>query len=365
MVMYKADDWKDLDRERILCIQKQLIDWYEKNHRKLPWRETRDPYHIWVSEVMLQQTRVDTVIPYFLNFIGKFPTIEVLAQAHEEEVLKAWEGLGYYSRVRNLQRGAKVVMSQYGGLVPKELQEIKKIPGIGPYTAGAILSIAYDKAVPAVDGNVMRVFSRLFCIDYDISDGKTRREMEQIGNVVVPEENPSFFNQGLMELGALICTPLSPKCIACPVYGQCRAAQKGIQNELPIKKKKQAVKEVELEVALAWKEDKVLLMKRPTEGLLASLWTFPSAVREEGWEPGNSIIQELKEQYGMTVENIAYLFDAHHVFTHLKWNMKVYGCNLASEEKLEYPQVQWVTLDEIKDYAIPTAFKKVLNKIKR
>jgi A/G-specific adenine glycosylase len=365
MATYRIDDWKYLDKTRILSIQRQLIDWYGKNHRKLPWRDTRDPYYIWVSEVMLQQTRVDTVIPYFLNFIEKFPTIEALAQAHEEAVLKAWEGLGYYSRVRNLQRGARVVMAQYDGLVPNNLHEIRKIPGIGPYTAGAILSIAYDKPVPAVDGNVMRVFSRLFCIENDIADGKTKNEMEKIGNVVVPEDNPSFFNQGLMELGALICTPLSPKCVACPIYGKCCAAEKGIQNELPIKKKKQAAKDVALEVALVWKKDKLLLMKRPTDGLLASLWAFPAVEKEGSWEPGTSIMQELKEHYGVTVGKIAYAFDAHHVFTHLKWNMKVYDCELSAEEKIEYPQIQWVTLEETKNYAIPTAFMKVLKKIKR
>lgn len=365
MAMYRAGDWNNLDKIKILGIQRELTDWYGKNNRKLPWRETSDPYYIWVSEVMLQQTRVDTVIPYFLNFIEKFPTVKALALAHEEEILKAWEGLGYYSRVRNLQRGAKVVVEQYGGQVPKDLQEIKKIPGIGPYTAGAVLSIAYDQAVPAVDGNVMRVFSRLFCIEDDISEGKTRSEMEKIGCVVVPRENPSSFNQGLMELGALICTPTSPKCIACPVYGQCCAAQRGIQNELPIKKKKLAVKEVELEVALVWNDDKVLIMKRPQDGLLASLWAFPSAVREKGWEPGSNIIEVLEEEYGIIVDDITYVFDAQHVFTHLKWNMKVYDCKLSSKVVLEYPQVQWVTLDEIGNYAIPTAFMKVLRKINR
>jgi A/G-specific adenine glycosylase len=363
MAMYRPGDWKCLDCVKILGIQRELIDWYENNHRKLPWRETSDPYYIWVSEVMLQQTRVDTVIPYFLNFMEKFPTVEALAQAQEEEVLKAWEGLGYYSRVRNLQRGAKVVMAQYGGQVPKDILEIKKIPGIGPYTAGAILSIAYGEAVPAVDGNVMRVFSRLFCIEDDISEGKTRTEMEKVGNMVVPEENPSFFNQGLMELGALICTPTSPKCIACPVYGQCCAARRGIQSELPIKKKKQAVKEVELEVALVWDDNKMLIMKRPGEGLLASLWAFPSAVREENWESGRSIMEVLKEEYGIRVKDIAYTFDSQHVFTHLKWKMKVYDCKLVSKVALEYPQVQWVALDEIGNYAIPTAFMKVLRKI--
>ncbi len=365
MATYTIDDGQYLDKTKILFMQRQLIDWYVKNHRKLPWRETRDPYYIWVSEVMLQQTRVDTVIPYFLNFIDKFSTVEALAKADEEEVLKAWEGLGYYSRVRNLQKGARVVMSQYGGVVPDNLYEIRKIPGIGPYTAGAILSIAYDKSVPAVDGNVMRVFSRLFCIKDDIAVGKTRNEMEKIGSVVVPEGNPSFFNQGLMELGALICTPLSPKCETCPVYEHCCAAEKGMQNELPVKTKKQAAKEVALEVALVWKKDKLLLMKRPTDGLLASLWAFPVVEKEESWEPGNSIIQELKEQYGVTVEKIAYAFDAHHVFTHLKWNMKVFDCELSAEKTIEYPQIQWVTLEETRNYAIPTAFMKVLKKIKR
>ncbi|KXG75283.1 A/G-specific adenine glycosylase [Thermotalea metallivorans] len=364
MEMYKTKDWEKFDQDWVKGIQENLICWYRQNHRKLPWRETQNPYAIWVSEVMLQQTRVETVIPYFQQFMEKFPTVEALAKAHEEEVLKAWEGLGYYSRARNLHRGAKVVAEHYGGRIPHRLKEIKKIPGIGSYTAGAILSIAYGQPVPAVDGNVMRVFSRVFCVQEDIGGEKTKKEMEKIGAVVIPPENPSFFNQGLMELGALICTPIAPKCIACPIFEACCARQKGIQHELPIKKKKTKVKEVFLEVGLVWKGDKLLITKRPGDSLLAGLWGFPAVEREKGWERGKSIRQELKDTYGMEVTGAKHVLDATHIFTHLKWHMEVYVACFMEEAKIEYPPVQWVTLKEIKQYPIPTAFRKVLKKIK-
>jgi A/G-specific adenine glycosylase len=362
---YKIGDYEKFDRLKTRKIQENLIDWYKKNHRKLPWRETKNPYYIWISEVMLQQTRVDTVIPYFLRFIDKFSNIESLSNADEEVVLKMWEGLGYYSRARNLHRGAKVIIKEYDGKMPDTLKEIKKIPGIGPYTAGAILSIAYNEAVPAVDGNVMRVFSRLFYIKEDIGENNTKKEMEKIGQMVVSKENPSFFNQGLMELGALICTPTSPKCVACPLFMECTGRKLMIQETLPIKKKKIKVKLVEMELAVVYKDEKILIMKRPTEGLLANLWALPSIEREKNMEEGESIRLELEENYGMTIKNKKYLFEKQHIFTHRKWKMKVYSFELIRDEKIDYPEIQWISLQEIKKYAFPTAFMKVLKNVKK
>ncbi|QZY55795.1 A/G-specific adenine glycosylase [Crassaminicella profunda] len=364
MKVYKIGDYEKFDKINIENIQNHLITWYEKNHRKLPWRETSNPYYIWISEVMLQQTRVDTVIPYFLRFIDKFPNIESLANADEEEVLKMWEGLGYYSRARNLHRGAKVIVKEYDGKMPDTLNEIKKIPGIGPYTAGAVLSIAYNEAVPAVDGNVMRVFSRLFYIKEDIGENNTRKEMEKIGQMVISQNNPSFFNQGLMELGALICTPTSPKCIACPLFMECTARKLIVQETLPIKKKKIKVKSIEMELAVLWKDKKILIMKRPTEGLLANLWALPSVEREKNTEEGKSIELELEENYGMHIKKGKYLFEKQHVFTHRKWKMKVYAFELIKEQKIDYPEIQWISLEEIKKYAFPTAFMKVIKDIR-
>ncbi|TCO73124.1 A/G-specific adenine glycosylase [Marinisporobacter balticus] len=363
MTCYTLGAWKNINKIKIENIQKHLNLWYEKNHRKLPWRETNNPYYIWISEVMLQQTRVDTVIPYFLNFINKFPNIESLAYAHEEEVLKMWEGLGYYSRAKNLHRGAKVIVEDFNGNMPDTLEEIKKIPGIGPYTAGAILSIAYGKRAAAVDGNVMRVFSRLFYIKEDIAESKTRKEMEKIGGHVVSPQNPSFFNQGLMELGALICTPTSPKCIACPLFLECSAKSLGVQETLPIKKKKPKVKTVEVEMAIVYKKKKLLIMKRSTQGLLANLWAVPATERELNFENGKSIRLELEENYGMKVTEGKFQFEKKHIFTHLKWKMKIYFFKLIEESPIDDPEIKWILHDEIEKYVFPTAFMKILKEI--
>ncbi|WP_053955336.1 A/G-specific adenine glycosylase [Inediibacterium massiliense] len=365
MSFYKFGDYENVSSKVIKEIQINLIDWYMKNHRKLPWRENQNPYYIWISEVMLQQTRVETVIPYFLNFINKFPNIKALANANEEDVLKAWEGLGYYSRAKNLHRGAKMICDEFLGLIPKNQKEIQKIIGIGPYTAGAILSIAYDQPVPAVDGNVMRVFSRLFYIKEDIGANKTRKEMERLGEVLVSRENPSFFNQALMELGAMICIPKNPKCIACPLFSQCMGRKLGVQHTLPIKNKKIKKREVNLEVALLWNENKFFIVKRSSQGLLANLWALPSVEREKNIEEGKTIILELEENYGMIVEKEKFLFQKEHIFTHLKWNMKVYLYKLIKSSIVEYPENGWIDKEEIEKYTFPTAFMKILKEIKK
>ncbi|MEW9121205.1 MAG: A/G-specific adenine glycosylase [Thermotaleaceae bacterium] len=362
MIPYKIGDWENIKETILENIQKSLVDWFEKNHRKLPWRETKNPYLIWVSEVMLQQTRVDTVIPYFHKFIEVFPSLQSLAEADEEDVLRIWAGLGYYSRARNLHRGAKVVQDNYGGTIPESLKELLKIPGIGTYTAGAILSIAYGKPVPAVDGNVMRVFSRLFIVEKDISENSTKKEMEKIAERVVSHRNPSAFNQGLMELGAMICTPIEPKCTLCPLEHQCGAREHSLQSGLPFKKKKQPIKKVEMELALLTKGDRILLVKRPSEGLLANLWALP-AVAKAALDPGKTLELELKENYGIESIKKRYIFEKKHIFTHMQWRMKLYAVELVSFSEIEYPEVQWVLLEELDDYPIGTAFKKVLKAI--
>ncbi|MFZ5969725.1 MAG: A/G-specific adenine glycosylase [Bacillota bacterium] len=364
MSKYILGDWKNFDQKRIENIQNNLIHWYKKNHRKLPWRETRDPYYIWISEVMLQQTRVETVIPYYENFIRKFPTIHALADAKEEEVLKAWEGLGYYKRARNLAVGARYIVTNFNGKMPAGLQEILKIPGIGAYTAGAVLSIAFSKVVPAVDGNVMRVFSRLFYVTGDIMEGKTRKEMEKIGYALVPSSHPSFFNQSLMELGALICTPTAPKCTACPVFDDCEARKEAIQDTLPIRKKKEKIPEIEMELAFVRIREKFLITKRPSEGLLAELWTLPSVERDKHRGEGKSIHALLEDLYGLCTDVGNPVAENHHIFTHMKWKMKTYGFLAKKEVQIDYPEIRWITWDELSDYAVPTAFMKVFKKIR-
>ncbi|SDK92556.1 A/G-specific adenine glycosylase [Natronincola ferrireducens] len=352
-----------LNPTKVKALQEQLIDWYEKNHRKLPWRTTTNPYYIWISEIMLQQTRVDTVIDYYNRFVEKFPTIKDLASAEEEVVLKAWEGLGYYSRAKRIHQTAKILIEKYEGQMPQTYDEIRKLPGIGPYTAGAVASIAFHQAVPAVDGNVMRVFSRVFYIKEDITLNTTKKVMEEVGEKVVSRKNPSYFNQGLMELGALICTPTSPKCLICPLFQLCRARELGLQKELPLKQKKPKPKEIVMEMALLYKGEKILIMKRPPEGLLGDLWGLPTVEKEENLEGGKSIKLELEETYGLKADNISYIFEKNHVFTHIKWRMQLYRMDLIEEKEIDYPSIQWVNRQQLKDYPLPTAFKKLIPSI--
>ncbi|WP_127463044.1 A/G-specific adenine glycosylase, partial [Paenibacillus elgii] len=259
----------------------ELLSWYRRHKRDLPWRRSRNPYHIWVSEIMLQQTRVDTVIPYFNRFMDKFPTVEALAEAPEDEVLKAWEGLGYYSRARNLQSAVREVKERYGGVVPDTKEEVSSLKGVGPYTTGAILSIAYNKPEPAVDGNVMRVLSRYFLIEDDIMKGSTRVSMEKLAQELIPEGAAGDFNQALMELGALVCTPKSPSCLTCPVMAHCAGRAAGVEESLPVKTKAKPPRPerryaVVIEGA-AEHAGRVLIRQRPAEGLLARLWELPHA----------------------------------------------------------------------------------------
>lgn len=345
---------------KVIVMQEHLINWYEKNHRQLPWRETRNPYYIWISEVMLQQTRVDTVIGYYNQFIHQFPIIKDLAESDEEVVLKAWEGLGYYSRAKRIHQTAKIILEKHQGQFPQNYEAILALPGIGPYTAGAIASIAFHQPVPAVDGNVMRVFSRVFYIREDIVLGSTQKHMQEIGRQVVSQKNPSFYNQGLMELGALICTPISPKCLACPLFDLCSARELGVQEELPIKQKKPKQKEIIMEMALVRKGEKILITKRPRDGLLADLWALPSIEKEESLQLGKTIQMELQETYGMQVTKITYLLEKTHVFTHIKWHMKLYGMELLNEREIDYPQIQWVDKSQLNEYPMAIAFTKLI-----
>lgn len=267
-------------------FSRELLAWYRVQKRDLPWRRTRDPYRIWVSEVMLQQTRVETVKPYYERFIAQFPTVRALAEAPEETVLKAWEGLGYYSRARNLHAAAKEVAEKYGGEVPDSKEQFASLKGVGPYTAGAVMSIAFNRREPAVDGNVMRVLSRFFCIEEDIAKGGTRAMMERLQYELIPDGEASDFNQALMELGALVCTPKSPSCLTCPVMAMCAGRLAGKEESLPVKSKAKPPRPEFRACALVVGADgaSVLLRQRPATGLLAGMWEPPHVeFREAGW----------------------------------------------------------------------------------
>lgn len=358
--MNRAQEY--LDNFSVAGFQDDLIAWYKANQRDLPWRMDQDPYKVWVSEIMLQQTRVDTVIPYFNRFVSQFPTISDLAEADEEKVLKAWEGLGYYSRVRNLQTAVREVAQEYGGKVPDTPELISKLKGVGPYTAGAILSIAYGVPEPAVDGNVMRVLSRILLVYEDIGKAKTRVLFEDAVRGLISKEDPSSFNQALMELGALICTPKSPACLICPVSEHCRALDQGRQKELPVKEKKTKVKHVDMAaVVLRDPEGKYLIHKRPSEGLLANLWEFPNIpVQKRGQSEKEDLSTYLEAEWGIHAHIGDHVSNIEHVFSHLKWDIQLYEGNVLQESAVSGTDLKWVTLQEMDSYPFPVSHQKII-----
>jgi len=347
-------------------MQEKLLNWYFEHHRILPFRENHSPYRIWVSEIMLQQTQVDTVIPYFNKFMAKFPTIFDLAKANEDEVYKLWEGLGYYSRARNILKCAKEIVDVYDGKFPTDYKKALKLPGIGPYTAGAVLSIAHNLKHPAVDGNVMRVVSRIYYIRDDISIPKTKKIFEEKVMGILPND-VRHFNQALMELGALICTPKNPKCQQCPVNEDCQANMLNLVDELPIKTKKIKNNKLYLGVGILEKDNKILFVKN-NKGLLSGLWGFPSAEGYSEMEAKENLLSFISEDSLYTMNNLWELGKEKHIFTHKTWQMTAYSIEVKNEKILSIEEnlsnhkteVAWIEKSNITNYAISTAFKKIL-----
>jgi A/G-specific adenine glycosylase len=355
------NDLYNIEKVDIDKFQNDLISWFIEEQRELPWRQDQDPYKVWVSEIMLQQTRVDTVIPYFNRFMEWFPTIGDLANANEDKVLKAWEGLGYYSRVRNLHSAVKEVNEKYNGKVPNTPKEIADLKGVGPYTAGAILSIAYGIPEPAVDGNVMRVLSRILLIWEDIAKASSRKVFEKAVRQLISHENPSAFNQALMELGALICTPTSPSCLLCPVRDHCQAFHEGVQTELPIKTKKNSQRDVQLAAVILKNEHgKLLIHKRPQSGLLANLWEFPNIeIQQPILTDRKQIVELFRNTYNMNIKLEKSIGQIEHIFSHLIWNITVYTGVISPEFQVG-DEWNFVTFDEMEQYAFPVSYQKIL-----
>ncbi len=296
-----------------------LLDWFDQNRRELPWRESkpRNPYHVWVSEIMLQQTRTEAVKPYFDSWNERFPTIDALAAAEESDVLHAWQGLGYYSRARNLHRAAKEIVANYGGQVPQEKKQILGLPGVGEYTAGAILSMAYGQHEAAVDGNVLRVYARLYGITADILKTAGRKEITALVEKTLPCRAGDF-NEALMDLGAEVCIPRHPKCDACPLQKECAARKTGMQEQLPVRTPKKKQQEYIACCAVVIRDGKLLLRLRPSKGMLSSMWELPMALSDTE-EAGKRELEELLQ--GKAEEKI---WEYTHVFTHRIWHMKAY-----------------------------------------
>lgn len=333
-------------------IAPPLLRWYDENKRVLPFRTQPSPYRVWVSEIMLQQTRVSAALPYFERFMAELPTIADLAACPEDKLMKLWEGLGYYSRVRNLQKATRVVVEQYGGALPADYAALRALPGIGDYTAGAIASISFGLPVAAVDGNVLRVFSRLLCDEGDILRPDTKKRMTEFVLAAQPQDRPGDYNQALMELGALVCVPNGPPlCGQCPWQALCRAHAEGRELTLPVKAKAAARKALDYTVCLVLREDTLLLRRRPAQGLLAGLW---EPVLLEGRLDKDAAAAALAA-LGLKVKLGAPLRPAKHVFTHLEWHMTGYVCAWQEGQPAGSVWASRAQLEE--DYALPNAFK--------
>ena len=342
-----------------IMFQIELLKWFDLQKRSMPWRNTYRPYHIWLSEVMLQQTQVATVIPYFERFIEKYPSLEALANGNEAEVLKLWEGLGYYSRARRLIPCAQQVISEHGGQFPKDYKKLLSLPGIGPYTAGAILSIAYNIKQPAVDGNVKRVFSRLYNLSDPVNEPKAHGVFEMLVKEVLPEDVRNF-NQALMELGALICKPSSPLCHACPIERYCQAKELGTQQQLPVYKKKAEKKLRHWCVVLIEHQGSLLVEFRSEETLLGQMWGLPALeVSKDGYKV--KAIQSYLTSYGVEASDLLYLGEVKHVFTHQVWKMGVFYEQVKKKQSLK--KGEWHLIEELDRLTIATAFRKVLKKL--
>ena len=345
---------KDEQAARLSGMDELLLSWYTQNRRQLPWRENRDPYRIWVSEIMLQQTRAETVKPYFLRFMEILPTVQALAEAEEAVLLKLWEGLGYYSRVRNLQKAARIVMTEYGGCVPTDFDALLSLPGVGRYTAGAIASMAYDVPVPAVDGNVLRVMARLMGYDENVLLPATKAYVEQTVEKLVPARAGDF-NQALIELGATVCLPSKEaRCASCPLALLCEAFRRGEDTvaSLPVRVKNTARRiEQRTIFVLIDEKGKIAVRKRPDKGLLAGLYEFPNT---DGFFDPEGVSAHLRGQgYDLLGPPIR-LPDARHLFSHIEWQMQGYAVPVVAGEEQD---CLFVTQDELKrEYAIPSAF---------
>lgn len=328
-----------------------LLEWYQTNKRILPWRENKDPYRIWVSEIMLQQTRVEAVIPYYERFLKELPTLSDLANAPEEQLLKLWEGLGYYNRVRNLKKGACMVMEEYNGKIPSDYQALMKLPGIGEYVAGAISSIAFEQPNPAVDGNVLRIIARITGSKDDVTKNAVRKSVWNELKELYPADKRGDFTQSLMELGATVCIPNGePLCESCPVKMLCRAYKEGSYMLLPVKPPKKERKKENRTVFLLRCGNQIAIKKRPKTGLLASMWEFPSAdghlSREEceAWLRNEKLLSVKVQSAGK----------AKHIFSHVEWHMTGYDV-ICTEPNGSF---LWVTKEEVMErYALPAAFK--------
>ena len=354
-----------MNTREISTFQHQLLIWFEEEFRDMPWRETRDPYSIWIAEIMLQQTQVKTVIPYYQRFLNRFPTIESLATADLNHVLKLWEGLGYYARARNLFKAAQIIVEEYDGMFPNSMDEVIQLPGIGPYTAAAILSIAFDFDYPVLDGNVKRVLSRLFRLDVFPQSREGMQQFEEKAKHVFARGRAGQFNQAMMELGALICTPRSPKCLLCPVQSWCLALQAGVQERYPLKPPTKKRPHKKIAAGIVWRDGLILIDQRKEDAMLGGLWEFPGGQIENSETPEQAVVREVKEELDVEVKVIDFFTSVEHQYTHFTITLFAYHCCYESGDPkaIGCQDWRWVRKEDLPALAFPRANTKLIEQL--
>jgi A/G-specific adenine glycosylase len=353
-------------------LAKQLLAWWDEGHTSLPWRENSDPYVIWVSEIMLQQTQIATVIPYFERWMARFPTVQILAGTSLDDVLKMWEGLGYYSRARNLHAAAKLVTTENDGHLPHTVPELMELPGIGRYTAGAIASIAFGQSVPVLDGNVIRVLSRLIDLPEDVTKGATKTKLWQLATDLVPDQRPGEYNQALMELGQQLCLPALPKCTSCPLAAFCLARKRNSTNQRPVRSPRKKIPHYDVVAGVIWqgKEQSstayFLITRRPLEGMLGGLWEFPGGKQEKGETLPHTLRREIREELAIDIIVGEQFTVVKHAYTHFRITLYVFHArsNGGQPQHIGVAGHAWVTLADLDKYAFAAADHQIIAALK-
>jgi A/G-specific adenine glycosylase len=357
-------DGKRMD-SRILPLQLALLDWFERSARDLPWRTDYDPYHVWISEIMLQQTQMERGVYYFRRWLTRFPDISAVAVADEQEILKYWEGLGYYARARNLHKAARIIIKDHQTRVPDSYDALLALPGIGPYTAAAIASIAYNLDIAVVDANVERVLSRLFDIDAPIKNPRTKKEIRKLAETILPSGKARLFNQALMDLGGLVCTPKNPLCEECPAVACCMALQTGHVHERPVVSPAGKTIPIEMATGVLAYRGRIFIQQRLADDVWGSLWEFPGGRLETGETPEEAVVREFKEETGFNVEVIAEITTVIHHYMRYKVTLHGFSCRLTegrTEPALHAAQdFRWVRPHELADYGFPAGHRKLID----
>jgi len=350
-------------------LQHNLLDWFHENARDLPWRKSYDPYQVWISEIMLQQTQMDRVVVYYNRWISRFPDLESITRASEEEVLKLWEGLGYYSRAHNIIKTANILFNEFDAKLPANHIELIALPGIGPYTAGAVMSIAFNQEYPLVDANIERVFARLFNISKPVKDKETHKFIWQKSRKLIPQGKAREFNQALMELGALVCMPQNPRCKICPIRTDCQAFSMDIVAQRPILRAPPKTIFIEMATGIVKHDGRILIQKRKSKGVWANLWEFPGGRLEPGETPEMALVREYLEETELRITNLKKITTVQHSYTVYRVTLHCYFCDLTDgrfEPVLHGAQeYRWVQPDELSDYAFPSGHRKFINHLKK